>query len=179
MGNQVVLGTNAPSDVFKCQPGGHNDYVYIYTSRANNQQWDRLLKVIGREELNSDPRYATPQLRVRIVDEINTAIEAWTVRHTKHDAMRILGDAGVPCGAVLDTDELMSDPTMRARGIFVEVDHPVRGRVTFPGWPVKMSDSSVPVTPSPLLGADNGEIYARWLGLSVRDLEALKKDGVV
>ncbi|MBN9265196.1 MAG: CoA transferase, partial [Hyphomicrobium sp.] len=42
MGNQGVLGTNAPSDVFKCKPGGPNDYVYIYTSRANNIQWERL-----------------------------------------------------------------------------------------------------------------------------------------
>jgi formyl-CoA transferase len=179
MGNQVVLGTNAPSDIFKCKPGGHNDYVYIYTSRANNQQWDRLLKIIGREELKDDPLYATPQLRVRMVDEINTAIEAWTVHHTKHEAMQLLGEAGVPCGAVLDTNELMSDPTMRAREIFVEVDHPVRDKVTIPGWPVKMSDSYVPVTASPLLGAHNAEVYAQWLGLSTRDLDALKKDGVI
>jgi formyl-CoA transferase len=156
MGNQVVLGTNAPSDIFKCKPGGHNDYVYIYTSRANNQQWERLLKIIGHEELKDDPLYATPQLRVQM-----------------------LGEAGVPCGAVLDTGELMSDASMRAREIFVEVDHPVRGKVTIPGWPVKMSQSYVPVTASPLLGAHNAEVYAQWLGLSTRDLDTLKQDGVV
>jgi formyl-CoA transferase len=169
MGNQVVLGTNAPSDTFKCKPGGHNDYVYIYTSRANNQQWERLLKIIGHEELKDDPLYATPQLRVQMLDEINAAIEA----------MLILGEVGVPCGAVLDTGELMSDPSMRAREIFVEVDHPVRGKVTIPGWPVKMSQSYVPVTASPLLGAHNAEVYAQWLGLSTRDLDTLKEDGVV
>ncbi len=179
MGNQVVLGTNAPSDVFKCAPGGHNDYVYIYTSRANNQQWDRLLKIIGAEQLKDDPDYATPQLRVKKVDIINKHIEAWTVNYTKHEAMKILGDAGVPCGAVLDTAELMSDPTMREREIFVEVEHAVRGPVVIPGWPVKMTDSYVPVTASPVLGADNQNVYAEWLGLSPGDLEALKKDGVV
>jgi formyl-CoA transferase len=178
-GNQVVLGTNAPSDTFKCKPGGRNDYVYIYTSRANNQQWERLLKIIGREELKDDPRYATPQLRVKMLGEINAALEAWTLNYTKHEAMRILGDAGVPCGAVLDTGELVNDPGMRAREIFVEVDHPVRGKVTIPGWPVKMSHSHVPVTASPLLGAHNAEVYAAWLGLSRDDLETLKKDGVV
>jgi formyl-CoA transferase len=175
----VVLGTNAPSDTFKCKPGGHNDYVYIYTSRANNQQWERLLKIIGREELKDDPLYATPQLRVQMLDEINAAIEAWTAHHTKHEAMLVLGEAGVPCGAVLDTGELMSDPSMWAREIFVEVDHPVRGKVTIPGWPVKMSQSYVPVTASPLLGAHNAEVYAQWLGLSTRDLGTLKQDGVV
>ncbi len=179
MGNQVVLGSNAPSDIFKCKPGGPNDYVYIYTSRANNQQWERLITIIDRAQFKDDPLMATPQLRVRQVDRINAAIEAWTVRHTKHEAMQILGESGVPCGAVLDTDELMRDPSMREREIFVEVDHPVRNKVTIPGWPVKMSDSHVPVTASPLLGADNAEIYAQWLGLSQADLDGLKKDGVV
>ena len=153
--------------------------MYIYTSRANNQQWERLLKIIEHEELKDDPLYATPQLRVQMLDDINAAIEAWTVNHTKHEAMLILGEAGVPCGAVLDTDELMSDPSMWAREIFVEVDHPVRGKVTIPGWPVKMSQSHVPVTASPLLGAHNAEVYAQWLGLSTRDLDTLKEDGVV
>ena len=179
MGNQVVLGTNAPSDVFKCKPGGPNDYVYIYTSRANNIQWERLLKVIGREDLKSDERFATPQLRVKIVDEINGYIQSWTQNYTKHEAMQILGEQGVPCGAVLDTDELMNEPSMREREIFVEVDHPARGKVVIPGWPVKLSDSYVPVKSSPILGADNADVYGDWLGLSKGDLDALKKEQVI
>ncbi|HRD77050.1 MAG TPA: CoA transferase [Hyphomicrobiaceae bacterium] len=179
MGNQVVLGTNAPSDVFKCEPGGPNDYVYIYTSRANNVQWERLLDVIGRSDLKNDPRMATPQLRVKIVDEINGHIQAWVKNYSKHEAMRRLGEAGVPCGAVLDTEELMNDRSMREREIFVEVDHPVRGKVVIPGWPVKMTGSHVPVTCSPLLGADNGAVYADWLGLSEADLAKLRGDGVI
>lgn len=179
MGNQVVLGTNAPSDVFKCKPGGPNDYVYIYTSRANNVQWERLLKVIGREDLKSDERFATPQLRVKIVDEINGYIQAWTQNYAKHEAMQILGEQGVPCGAVLDTEELMNEPSMREREIFVEVDHPARGKVVIPGWPVKLSDSYVPVKTSPILGADNADVYGDWLGLSKGDLDALKKEQVI
>jgi formyl-CoA transferase len=61
---------------------------------------------------------------------------------------------------VMDTKELSDDPTMRARGIFCEIDHPVRGKLTIPGWPVKMSDSYVKVTSSPILGADKVTIYA-------------------
>src|SRR5258708_21120522 len=152
MGNQVVLGTNAPSDIFKCKPGGHNDYVYIYTSRANNQQWERLLKIIGHEELKDDALYATPQLRVQMLDQINAAIEAWTVHHTKHEAMLILGEAGGPCGAVPDTGGLLSEARMRGRESFVEGDHPVRGKVTLPGWPVKRSQNNVPA-PAPALVA--------------------------
>jgi formyl-CoA transferase len=179
MGNQVVLGTNAPSDVFKCKGGGLNDYVYIYTSRANSTQWQRLAKVIGREDMLSDPRLATPQSRVQHVDEINAAIAAWTAQHTKHDAMRVLGEAGVPGGAVLDTMELSSDPSLREREIFVTVQHPARGAVVMPGWPVKLSASPVTVEAAPLLGAHNAEVYGDWLGLSGEKLKALKADGII
>jgi formyl-CoA transferase len=179
MGNQVVLGTNAPSDVFKCKGGGLNDYCYIYTSRANSAQWRKLLSVLGRDDLAEEPRFATPQSRVKCVDEINAMIAEWTIRHTKHEAMQILGEAGVPCGAVLDTMELWSDPSLRARGIFATVEHADRGTFVMPGWPVKMSASQVEVTASPLLGADNVAVYGEWLGLSPDDLKALKGAQVI
>jgi formyl-CoA transferase len=177
-GNSVVLG-NAPCEVFRCKPGGHNDYVFIYTSRATNAHWERLCEVIGREDMKQDPRLATPPQRGNHATEINREIEKWTMQFTKHEAMAKLGASGVPCGAVMDTKELSDDPSMREREIFVEVDHPVRGKVLIPGWPVKMSESYVPVQASPVLGAHNGEVYSEWLGLSKGDLEKLRKDGVV
>ena len=93
--------------------------------------------------------------------------------------MEILGSAGVPAGAVLDTKELSDDDYLRARGVFVTVQHPVRGAFTMPGWPVHMSASHVPVTAAPLLGADNAEVFAEWLGLAEPDLAALRSDGVI
>ena len=163
-GNALFLG-NAPCEVFRCKPGGLNDYVFIYTSRANNIQWELLCDVIGRPELKEEPRFSTPIKRGDHVDEINKHVENWTSNFTKFEAMEKLGAVGVPCGAVMDTKELSDDSTMRDREIFVEVDHPVRGRVLMPGWPVKMTDSHVKVTASPLLGADSSEVYAEWLDL--------------
>ena len=60
-----------------------------------------------------------------------------------------------------------------------EIDHPVRGKVVIPGWPVKMSESYVKVKSSPILGADNADVYGAMLGLSEADLAVLNKDGVV
>jgi formyl-CoA transferase len=177
-GNSVVLG-NAPCEVFKCKPGGHNDYVFIYTSRATNAHWERLCEVIGREDLKNDPRFKTPPMRGNHAAEINGEIEKWTKGFTKFEAMEKLGAMGVPCGAVMDTKELSDEPSMREREIFAEIDHPVRGKLTIPGWPVKMSDSYVKVTASPLLGADNTDVYNEILGLSKSDLDSLKKEGVV
>ena len=177
-GNALFLG-NAPCEVFRCKPGGLNDYVFIYTSRANNIQWELLCDVIGRSELKEEPRFSTPIKRGDHVDEINRHVENWTSNFTKFEAMEKLGAVGVPCGAVMDTKELSDDSTMRDREIFVEVDHPVRGRVLMPGWPVKMTDSHVMVTASPLLGADSSEVYAEWLDLSTDELTALKSEGVI
>ncbi|MGE0766897.1 MAG: CoA transferase [Hyphomicrobiaceae bacterium] len=177
-GNSVVLG-NAPCEVFRCSPGGHNDYVFIYTSRATNAHWERLCELIGREDMKTDPRFETPPMRGNHADEINGEIEKWTMRFTKHAAMEKLGAAGVPCGAVMDTKELSDDPTMREREIFSEIDHPVRGKLWIPGWPVKMTDSYVKVEASPILGADTEAVYSEWLGLSKGDVDALRKDGVV
>ncbi len=178
-GNQIVLGTNAPSDVYPCRGGGPNDYCYIYTSRANNTHWHRLLSVIGREDLNDDTRFSTPQSRVQNVSDVNAMISAWTIQHSKHDVMSILGKAGVPAGAVLDTKELSDDPSLRDRGMFVTVEHPERGPVLMPGFPVRMSETDVQLTASPVLGADNDEIYRGWLGFNEHDLHTLRAVGVV
>src|SRR5687768_10750280 len=64
-GQKTVMGTNAPSGLYKCKPGGSNDWVYIMTSRANPEHWARLMKLVGREELINDPRYATGEARVK------------------------------------------------------------------------------------------------------------------
>ena len=178
-GNQVVLGTTAPSDAFKCKGNGPNDYCYIYSTRANNSHWERLLQVIGRDDLIGDPRLATPQTRFKHIDLVNELVQTWCNDKTKYEAMEILGAAGVPAGAVMDTKELSDDENMREREIFVTVDHPERGEFTMPGWPVKMSKSYVKVAPSPLLGADNEAVYGEWLGHTTHDLAALREKNAI
>jgi formyl-CoA transferase len=178
-GNQVVLGTTAPSDTFRCKGDGPNDYVYIYSTRAGNAQWERLLKVIGREDLLEDPRFATPQARADHVGDVDAIVQAWCHDKGKYEVMQTLGSAGVPAGAVMDTMELSEDPSMREREIFVTVDHPVRGEFTMPGWPVKMSRSHVSVEAAPLLGAHNEEVYGAWLGYTREQLADLKEEGAI
>ena len=63
MGAQSTSGAPAPCGIYPCKPGGYNDYVYVFCSRANPEHWNRLLKVIGREELIGDPRFATNEER--------------------------------------------------------------------------------------------------------------------
>lgn len=178
-GNRSQLGVSAPSGVYPCAPGGPNDYVFVYTSRAGNHQWERLLEVIGHPELKNDPRYADPADRARHAEEIDAKISEWTRTFGKREAMQRLGEAGVPAGAVFDTLELTEDETLNRREAIVTVEHPERGPLKMPGWPVKMEHSRVGVTPAPLLGQHNEEVYGHLLGLSPEDLGKLLQEGVI
>src|ERR1700744_5715781 len=102
---------NPPSGIFPCAPEGANDYVYILTSRANPEHWTRLLKLIGREDLLDDARFATYEAWVEHEAEINEIISAWTRQRTKQEAMTQMSGVGVPAGAVLDTNELVNEPS--------------------------------------------------------------------
>jgi len=171
--------TNAPLGLYPCKPGGSNDHVYIMTSRANPEHWTRLLKLIGREDLIGDPRYATPTDRVARETEVDAIIAEWTRRHTKQEAMQLIGGVGVPAGAVLDTMELQQDPSFEARGIMQVVQHPVHGAFKMPAWPVRIDGAPPPVTASPTLGQHTDDVLTGWLGMNDADVEALRRDGVV
>jgi formyl-CoA transferase len=172
-GNQ--LGANVPGTAYRCHPGGPNDYVFVFVQQ---QMWHALLKAMGRDDLIGDARYETPEARLRHRAEVDRFVEEWTSRRTKHDVMAILAGAGVPCGACLDTGEVLTDPHLLARDMIVEVDHPVRGRFVTVGNPIKLSASPTAIRPSPLLGEHRAEILAE-LGYSDEQIRALEKDGAV
>jgi len=92
------------------------------------------------------------------VDEIDALIEAWTQKHTKFEAMKILAGAGVACGAVLDTSEVLSNEHLRGRGMVVDLEHPDRGRSPRLGNPVRLSASPTEVVRAPKLGEHTAEV---------------------
>jgi len=178
-GSKVPGINNAPMGLYPCAPGGPNDYVYIMTSRANPEHWDRLLKVVGREELIGDKRYATPADRVAREAEVDEVISAWTRTRNKIDAMHAVGEAGIPAGAVLDTDELNNDASFETRGIMQTMVHPVHRPFKMPAWPVRVDGKPTRVKASPMLGEHTSQVLSDWLGLNEAAVAALKADGAV
>jgi formyl-CoA transferase len=172
-------GGLVPSALYPCKPGGPNDYVYVFTSRANPEHWTRLLKAIGREDLVGDARYDTNQARSQRAAEVDEIIAQWTRQHSKEDAMRIIGEAGVPAGAVFDTLELMNDASLAERGIMQTVEHPTTGTYKMPAWPVRFDGTPPRVKPSPLLGQHNAEVLGGWLGIGAPEIEALRTEGII
>ncbi|MDP6346465.1 MAG: CoA transferase [Alphaproteobacteria bacterium] len=177
-GAKLLSGLNPPCGIFPCKPGGPNDYVYIYTSRANQAHWHRLLTLIGREDLIGNPDYDTGLARAEREEEIDAMIAEWTRRYDKHEAMRLIGEAGVPAGAVLDTGEIQHDPDFERRGIMQNMQHPANGPFKMPGWPVRHDGAPPPLTPSPALGEHNAEVLGNWLRLSQAEIDELRESGV-
>ena len=172
-GNQ--LGAGVPGTTYRCHPGGPNDYVFVFTQQ---QMWHPLLKAMGREDLIGDARYETNEARFRHKADVDAMMEAWTSTRSKHDVMKVLAAAGVPCGACLDTGEVLADPHLREREMIVDIEHPVRGKYITVGNPIKLSASPTTIGPAPLLGQHRQEILAE-LGYSDADIESLAKDGAV
>ena len=172
-GNQ--LGAGVPGTTYRCHPGGPNDYVFIFVQQ---QMWHPLLRAIGREDLIGDVRYETPEARWQRRADVDALVEAWTITRAKHDVMEILAGAGVPCGACLDTAEVLADPHLLAREMIVEVEHPVRGRYLTVGNPIKLSASPTTIGPSPLLGQHREEIL-KELGYTEAQIRALASEGAI
>src|SRR5262245_49249175 len=172
-GNQ--LGAGVPGTTYHCHPGGPNDYVFVF---AQQQMWHPLLRAMGREDLIGDERYETAAARWQRKAEVDALVEGWTSERTKHDVMKILAGAGVPCGACLDTGEVMEDPHLRARDMIVEVEHPVRGRFVTVGNPIKLSASPTTITPSPLLGQHRHEVL-KELGYSDAEIRTLEAERTI
>src|SRR5262245_61713715 len=166
-----------PSNTYKCKPFGPNDYVFVHTS--NNDMWKALTKVLGRPELGDDPKYLTREGRMAAQAELEAMVKQFFLTRTKHEVMELMGQAGVACGAVLDSTEIMHSEHLRQRGMVVDIEHPDRGKMPMLGSPIRMSASPVDVAPAPLLGEHNAEIYGKILGLNEEDLAALKRDKVL
>ena len=177
-GNAVV-GGGVPGDIYKCKPGGPDDYCYIYTQPVRPRMWDALLEVIGREDLLGDANYSDPLWRVDHADEVNAMIEAWTSQRDKFEVMKLLGAAGVPAGATLNAVDLHQDEHLRERGMITPVEHQKRGTLNLPGSPIKLSDSPADVTTSPLLGEHNAEVFREFFGYGEEDLARLKEEQVI
>jgi formyl-CoA transferase len=156
------LTTTAPSDIYPCPPFGPSDYVHIHC--GSDRQWERMATLMNREDLLGDERFATMASRGEHQAEVDAAVRAWTATLDKIAAMKALGEAGVPAGALRSTTEVLTDEDMRERGIFVTVDDPGRGPVTLAGYPVRMSRSPARVTAPPRPGEHTAQVLRDWLG---------------
>ena len=170
-------GGGQPGWILKCKGWESDPNAYIYFI-MQAPVWGSICKVIGKEGWITDPGYAKPAARLPKLMAIFAAIEEWTKTKTKFEAMDILNEFDIPCGPILSMKEIAHEPSLRATGTIVEVDHPTRGKYLSVGNPIKMSDSSTEVTRSPLLGEHTEQVLAE-LGYNKDQVAALRAAKVI
>ena len=161
-----------------CKPGGSNDYIYVVVQEA---VWDALAKRIGPDlgmpGLSTDSKFATVADRRKNQNEMWALITKFASNHTKREFMAILNPLDVPCGPIMSTEDLANDEHIRGRDMYVELDHPVRGKWWNVGMPIKLSASPAKIERSPLLGEHTDEVLKTVLGYDDSKVAALKTAG--
>jgi formyl-CoA transferase len=170
-------GGGQPGSILKCKgwQKDPNAYIYFITQAA---VWPAICRIIDEEGWITNPHYATPKARLPHLKMIFARIEEWTKTKTKFEAMDILNRYDIPCGPILSMKEIAEEPSLRATGTVVEVDHPVRGKYLTVGNPIKLSDSPTEVMRSPLLGEHTDEVLSQ-LGLSAEAIASLRAEKVI
>jgi formyl-CoA transferase len=171
-------GGGQPGWILKCKgwETDPNAYTYFITQAP---VWPKICEVIGKPEWITDPDYARPEARLPRLTEIFATIEEWTKTKTKFEVLEIMNEHDIPCGPILSMKELAEEPSLRATGTVVEVDHPTRGKYLTVGNPIKLSDSQTEVTRSPLLGEHTMEILAEVLGYGADEIGAIQASGAL
>jgi formyl-CoA transferase len=158
---------SAPYQAIRCADG------YMTLAAANDRLFERLCDLIGHPEWAANPDYANDTRRVENRDALARLIEAVTMTEPRAHWMALFEAGGLPCGPINTYDQVFADPHLQARGMIVETDHPVLGRIRTLGSPVRMSATPPRVgRPAPLLGEHTAQVLAE-AGLSADEIAAL------
>ena len=161
-------------NAIQCKPGGPNDYLYVV---VQEHVWNALANRIGGEELVNDPRFVNIDVRRQNQGEMWELLTEFAGNYTKRELMEILNEIDVPCGPIMSTKDLANDDHVKLREMYVELDHPQRGKWYNLGCPMKLSDSPVEVKRSPMLGEHTDEVLSEVLDYGGDEIEDLKAAG--
>ncbi len=183
-GNYLATG-NAPQRVGNRHPmitpyeSFETSDGYVIFAVGNQRLWETFVKALGREELNEDQRFADMKSRNQHPGELKDILEELTRQKTTEEWVKVMEDAGVPCGRIRTLDQVLSDPHVNIREMVVEKEHPKAGMVKLTGVPTKLSLTPGDVSsPPPTLGQHTEEIL-KSIGYSDASIEEFKNNGIV
>jgi len=187
LGERYTVGGEVLTRAGNVSFGGSSSGVYPTTdghvaiaAGASDAVWRRFCDIIGRSDLTRDPGFATAAARRDRRDAVAAMITGWTGPRGKAEVVRTLTTAGVPAAPVNTVAEMVADPQVEAREMFVDVDHPIYGRLKTTGTPLKLSKTPGRVRwLAPMPGEHNEEVFVGLLGHSREDLARWRVDGVI
>ena len=163
-----------PYDSFPCKDGE------LVIGCANDSLFVKLTNLMGKPELLTDPRFEKNVKRVENHAALRPIVAEWTSQYNRDELVQMILDVGVPAAPINTIADTTKDPHIAgAREMFVEVDHPVAGKMKLTGCHIKMSRTPSEIrTHAPLLGQDNEEVYGS-LGYSHEEIARMKEEGVI
>lgn len=168
--------TMAPHGIFRA--AGADDWVSI--ACGSDAEFTALCRAIARPDLAADPRFATFDARKANEDALEAEVSAWTSAHDRWETTRALQAAGVAAFPAMTAKDLVEDAHLRARGIFVELEHAEVGARTHVGIPWRMSATGCEVeAPAPLLGQHTDQVLREVLRLTDTEIAGLRERGVL
>ena len=164
----------APYGRYRCKDG------WIALICVSEDQWARVLDVVGRQDLKGNPDYGSREKRHAREAEINAMIEAWSRDLPRDEAFATMREARVPVAPIRNLDDVRNDPHMHARGMLQRRTHPDMGEIVLARSPIRLSDyeqAALAFFPAP--GANSAEVLGDWLGLGEAEVASLSEDGVI
>ena len=159
---------------FKCKDG------YCSFLPLGPRMWPNFTRMIGKPELVEDPRFGTSEGRIKHSDELGALFQTWLDSRTREEVFVAVQQEGIPGGPVLLIDEILSDEHLKARGFFVDIDHPDAGTLAYPGVPFGLSNTpQEDFKPAPRLGQHNDEVFGGMLYIGNDEMVELRQKGVI
>lgn len=153
---------------------------YFIIGAGNQKLFRDLCRLLGHPEWADDERFATQPARQANLEELATQLESVFRHETAEYWLARLRETGIPCGPINNVAEMLADPQARARGMVVDIEHPIAGPTTVLGNPVKFSDTPATIRAhAPALGEHTDRVLTEILGYSPGQIEVLRAEGVI
>ncbi|HKQ77402.1 MAG TPA: CoA transferase [Blastocatellia bacterium] len=164
----------APSDTYRTKDG----WIIIHV--IGNPMFNRWAKLVGRDDLIDNPRFADDISRADNHQSITEAMNDWTSQRTTEEAMRELENARVPCGKVYELGEVLDDPQVKARELIKFVEYPGSAKpAPVPNTPVRLSETPGEVRlRAPILGEHTDEVLL-GLGFGAEEIAGFRSANVI
>lgn len=172
MGNRYAAVS--PYDGFRVKDGT------VIIACGNQKLYEKLCtEILERPDMITDPRFSSMEARLANQDDIKSVIEERLKELTMDEAVELILSKGIPAGPIYDISQVLADPQVHNREMFVEMEHPTLGNITVNGCAIKLSETSASVrTPAPALGQDNVDVLSEF-GFSKEEILSLEEEGVI
>lgn len=163
---------SGPSDIFRARDG------WFIMQVIGQKVFRRWCRVIEREDLIEDPRFATDQLRGDNGAELSAIMQAWCAERSRDECIEVLGRASIGCGPVLSPAEVVGGALGLRQGFMREVEFPASNPVPIVPAPARLSHGTVPLSRPPLLGEHSDEVL-RDYGYAAEEIASLRAAGTI